>query len=145
MTNDDQSEKIRLWYEGIGAAFSRTRGLMAQYGCQDSLNQRLIYYGVSFLVSVLYIIIAFNIAYKVHDIIVLSMICYLTGILVFIRAFILLKSIFQARNAVYHNKNIDLNDPIRLKAINRAFKWAKKKKYIKINSEGVYEIDLSKI
>ena len=141
MIENNQIEQIKLWYDGIGSAFSYSRGYMSRLGCDNSPKNRLIHYIILSLVFILFFIYCLVTAFIIK-IFFLTVIFYITGFIALCRAISIINASLKLKNAISSNNDTDLYDPIRLKTIKRAFKWAKMKKYIQKKNDGSYEISL---
>ncbi len=129
--------KIELWYSGLGEAYYLSRGGKAGVGYSDSVKLRKIYYLV---VSINFFFMSISCVYvstlfiEMTELDWLVGLCWLAALSGVIAGKYFLKAFFNLKRIIFNNKNPDYYDPVRVKAIERAYEWGVKKNRIRLDS-----------
>jgi hypothetical protein len=135
-TMPTSKEKIALWYAGLGKAFHASRGPMGALGCYDSTKLRKIaYLGLSSILIVL-TAVCLSAAWIIKEVIWLAALCGLVALWALITAISFLRAFSALSKALATDSNPDLLDPVRIKAIQKAYQWGLKKNYIRRDPSG---------
>lgn len=116
-----------LWNAGLGQAYRTTRNGFSMSLCSDSPSIRRFFYGVIVACMALATATCFVAAYAVNEIVLLSLLCVLVSGLCAYTAYDFLKAYKALTRAQSFGEDTDLNDPMRVRAFQRAYTWGLKR------------------
>jgi len=123
----DKNMLKALWYAGLGREYSASRGALGGAGSHDSSRHRRFYYVVVGTVQLVMCGGLFYLAWISAAVFPwMGILCAAVALVVFAVALQLYHAYMRLSKAVKTQSDGDLNDPMRLRAMQRAFRWGRK-------------------